>query len=315
MKDHALKIFKGFAGTELAEAIAAGIDLSVADSTIERFPDGEIRVKINEDVRGSDAFIVQSTCPPVNENLMCLLILIDCLVRASAARITAVIPYYGYARQDRKDEGRVPITAKLVANLIATAGADRVLTIDLHAEQIQGFFDIPVDHMYGSNVFLDYLKKKKLYNPVVLAPDIGSSKRALAYAKRLNNGVDIAVVEKRRESATKVVQGHVIGSVEGRDVIIPDDMISTGGSIVGAAELARKQGARDIYLAATHGVLVGRAVEILSKADVSEVLVTDTIPVPPEKRFANLKVLSVAPLLSKTIRHIHENKSVSSLLT
>jgi ribose-phosphate pyrophosphokinase len=314
MRNHVVRIFTGTSNPALAEKVVKELGMELVDTTVERFPDSEIRVKINQDVRGSDAYVIQSTCPPVNDNLMELLILIDCLRRTSAARITAVIPYFGYARQDRKDEGRVPITAKLVANMLTTAGAHRIMTIQLHAEQIQGFFDIPVDHLYGSKVFIDYLKTLDLKDPIVLAPDVGSSKRALAYAKRIGDDVDIAIVEKRRESADTVRAANIIGEVEGRDVVIPDDMISTGGSIVEATRLAKKLGAKKIYIAATHGVLVGPAKERLSKAPVEKVLVTDTIPIGEEKRFDTLKVLSVAPLLAKAITHVHENRSVSILI-
>jgi ribose-phosphate pyrophosphokinase len=281
---------------------------------IGNFPDSEISCKIDEDVRGRDVFIIQPTCPPVNDNLMELLIMIDSFMRASADRITAVIPYFGYARQDRKDEGRVPITAKLVANLIMRAGANRVLTMDLHAAQIQGFFDIPTDHLYAAPVIDDYIKTMNLDEEdlVVVSPDEGSIKRALAHMTRL--GGHLAIIDKRRSSAENTRQAHVIGSeIEGKTALIFDDMISTGSSICGAAQVMRDAGARQVYLAATHGLLVGGAIERLQNAPIDQLLITDTIPLSSDKVIPKIKVLSVAPLLGEAIKRIHSNESVSRL--
>ena len=271
-------------------------------------------VRIDEDVRGRDIYVVQPTCPPVNENLMELLILLDAFKRASATRITAVLPYYGYARQDRKDVGRVPITAKLAADLISTAGADRVLTLDLHAAQIQGFFDIPVDHLYASPVICDFVRSLRIPSQelVVLSPDEGSVKKALMYQKKI--GGAIAIVDKRRSSATEVKQANLIGaSVSGKVVVIFDDMISTAGTLVGAAHVARGEGAREVYACATHGVLCGDAISRLRDAPIKQIVVTDSIPIPPNKQLPNLLVLSVAPLLGDAIKRIHLNESVSKL--
>jgi ribose-phosphate pyrophosphokinase len=282
--------------------------------TIGNFPDSEISCKVDEDIRGRDVFLVQPTCPPVNENLMELLIMIESCKRASAERITAVVPYFGYARQDRKDEGRVPITAKLVANIITRAGADRVLAMDLHAAQIQGFFDVPVDHLYAAPVLNEYFLEQG-FNPkdvVVVSPDEGSIKRALGHAERL--GGNLAIVDKRRADAEHTRQENVIGvSVEGKIAIMFDDMISTAGSICGAAQVLNQRGARKIYVAATHGVLCGPAIERLDKSPVAEVVITDTIPLQRERMVAKIKVLSVAPLLGEAIKRIHRNESVSRL--
>ncbi|MEZ0228216.1 MAG: ribose-phosphate diphosphokinase, partial [Planctomycetota bacterium] len=274
-----------------------------------RFPDGETSVKIQSDVRGADVFIVQSTCAPVNDHLMEVLIMSDALKRASAARITAVIPYFGYARQDRKDEGRVPISAKLTANLIQAAGVQRVLTIDLHAAQIQGFFDIPLDHLYAMRVFAKYVRKLELGDLVVASPDVGGMKTAWSYAKRF--GARLAVVEKRRTSAENVEVGFVIGDVEGKNVILVDDLIATGGTIAKAAKLLREKGAKEVYIMATHAVFCGRAIEKLREAPVKEIIVTDTIPV--TAAIERLNVLSVAELLGEAVHRIHTNKSVSLL--
>jgi ribose-phosphate pyrophosphokinase len=278
------------------------------------FPDGEISCKIDEDVRGRDVFLLQPTCPPVNENLMELLIMIESFKRASADRITAVIPYFGYARQDRKDEGRVPITAKLVANLITRAGADRVLAMDLHTAQIQGFFDIPVDHLYALPVIDEHFKAMDLADDdfVVVSPDEGSIKRALAHMSRL--GGHLAIIDKRRSTAERTKQANVIGGkVEGRVALIFDDMISTAGSICGAAEVMHQHGARQVFLAATHGLLVGGAIERLQEAPIDGLILTDTIPLSPEKQIEKLTVLGVAPLLGEAIKRIHRNESVSRL--
>ncbi len=310
-----LKVFSGRANVSLAEKIAQYLGDSLGKLTLMNFPDGEFWARIDEDVRGRDVFIVQSTCHPVNENIMELLILLDCFKRASAARITVVLPYYGYARQDRKAEGRVPITAKLVANLLTSAGAQRVLTLDLHAAQIQGFFDIPVDHLYASPVILDYVRKLN-YSPdelVVLSPDEGSVKRALQYQKKLNS--PMAIVDKRRVSADEVESANLIGaSLEGKVALIFDDMISTAGTVCSAAKIAKTVGkARAVYIFATHGVLCGDAISRLRSAPVEKVVITDTIPLTPEKKLPNIDVLTVAELLADGIKRIHFNQSVSEL--
>jgi ribose-phosphate pyrophosphokinase len=308
-----LRIFSGRAHATLSRQVAEYLGLRLGAILIEDFPDGELHVKIDEDIRGKDVFIIQPTCPPVNQNLMELLIMIDCARRASADRITAVIPYFGYARQDRKDEGRVPITAKLVANLIAQAGTTRVLALDLHAAQIQGFFDVPVDNLTAEPILSRYFGRQKLDNLVVVSPDVGNAKRARQYARRL--GGELAIIDKRRVSGSQVAVSRVIGDVRGKSVLMVDDMISTAGTIVDAAELVKKEGATRILVGATHGVLCGPAVERLGKAPIDEVVVTNTIPVPAETLAAmpKLKVLSVAELVGEAIHRIHSNESVSSL--
>jgi ribose-phosphate pyrophosphokinase len=311
---NSMKLFAGRAHPALAKRICEYLELPLGRAIVGNFPDGEISCKIDEDVRGRDVFIVQPTCPPVNETLMELLIMIESLKRASADRITAVMPYFGYARQDRKDEGRVPITAKLVANLITRAGADRVLAMDLHTAQIQGFFDIPVDHLYAAPVIDEHFKSMGLANDdfVVVSPDEGSIKRALAHMARL--GGHLAIIDKRRSSAEKTKQANVIGGpVEGRTALIFDDMISTAGSICGAAEVMHQYGAKQVYLAATHGLLVGSAIEKLEKAPIDGLILTDTVPISPEKQLSKLTVLGVAPLLGEAIKRIHRNESVSRL--
>jgi ribose-phosphate pyrophosphokinase len=309
-----LKVFSGRANVPLAEKIASCLGDALGKITLDNFPDGEISVKIDEDVRGRDVFIVQPTCPPVNENLMELLIMLDSFKRASAARITAVLPYYGYARQDRKDVGRVPITAKLVANVLTEAGADRVLALDLHAAQIQGFFDIPMDHMHASPVITNYIRSLNVppRDFVILCPDEGSIKRSLVYQKRL--GGAIAIVDKRRSSATETQAANIIGApLEGRTAVIFDDMMSTAGSVVNAASVAHKAGARELYACATHPILCGPAIQRLRESPIKQIVVTDTIPLPAEKQLPNIKVLSVAPLLADAIKRIHFNESVSKL--
>jgi ribose-phosphate pyrophosphokinase len=309
-----LKVFSGRANIPLAEKVARCIGDPLGKVTLTNFPDGEISVRIEEDVRGRDVFVVQPTCPPVNENLMELLIMLDSFRRASAARITAVLPYYGYARQDRKDVGRVPITAKLVANLVTVAGANRVLALDLHAAQIQGFFDIPVDHLHAGPVINEYIRSLNIppRDLVVLSPDEGSIKRALLHQKKL--GGTIAVVDKRRSSATETKQANLIGCpVEGKVAVIFDDMITTAGSVVGAANVAKCNGAQGVYACATHAVLCGPAISRLRDAPIEQVVVTDSIPLPPDKQLPRIKVLSVAPLLAEAIKHIHSNESVSKL--
>ncbi|MHC4222504.1 MAG: ribose-phosphate diphosphokinase [Planctomycetota bacterium] len=306
-----MKVFCGTSGRALSERIAEHLNTRVGEASVTRFADGEIRVKIEEDVRGADIFVVQPTSPPVNDHLLELLLLIDACKRASAERITAVIPYFGYARQDRKDEGRVPISGKLVANMITTAGADRVLAIDLHAAQVQGFFDIPVDHLYAAPVLLRYFRRMQLKDLTVVAPDVGSSKLARGFAKRLEAG--LAIVDKRRVSDSDTEVMTIIGEVKDRNVLIVDDMISTAGSITEAAKAVREMGAKAIYLGATHAVLCGKAMERLSNAPVEQVVVTDTVPVPQEKRAKYLKVLSVARLLGEAVLRIHHAESVSRL--
>jgi ribose-phosphate pyrophosphokinase len=309
-----LKVFSGRANVPLAEKIAQCLGDSLGKATLSNFPDGEILARIDEDVRGRDVFVVQPTCPPVNENLMELLVMLDSFKRASAARITAVLPYYGYARQDRKDQGRVPITAKLVADLITVAGANRVLALDLHAAQIQGFFNIPVDHLHAAPVINEYIRSLNIppRDFVVLSPDEGSIKRTLIHQKKL--GGAIAIVDKRRSSATETKQANVIGStLDNKVAVIFDDMITTAGSAVGAANVAKFNGAREIIACATHGVLCGPAIERLRDAPFRQVVITDSIPLPPNKQLPFIRVLSVAPLLADAIKRIHYNESVSKL--
>jgi ribose-phosphate pyrophosphokinase len=307
---NSLLVFSGNANKPLARKVCDYLSLPLGKLEISRFPDGEIDMKIMEDVRGADVYVIQPTCPPVNENLMELLIMVDCLRRASAERITAVIPYFGYARQDRKAEGRVPISAKLVANVITAAGVNRALAVDLHAAQLQGFFDIPMDHLYAAPVLVEYFRRLELKDLTIVSPDVGGIKMARAYAKRLN--ADLAIVDKRRSGPTETEVMHVIGEVDGRNVILVDDMISTATSITEAARVCRKKGAKDVYICGTHAVFAGKAVEKLQKAPVREVIVTDTIPL-EGKEFPNLKVLSIANLLGEAIRRIHHSESVSSL--
>jgi ribose-phosphate pyrophosphokinase len=309
-----LKVFSGSANPALARRIAECLGDPLGKITLDRFPDGETKVQIEEDVRGRDIFIVQPTCPPVNENLMELLVLIDCFKRASAARITTILPYYGYARQDRKDMGRVPITAKLVANLLTVAGTNRVVALDLHAAQIQGFFDIPMDHLHARPVIQEFVRGLEIPQRdfVVLSPDEGSIKRALAYQKKM--GGSIAIVDKRRSSATETKQANLIGaSLDGKVAMIFDDMISTAGTVVGAAHVAKKNGAREVYVCATHAVLSGEAINRLREAPIKQIVLTDSIPVPPEKQLPNMKILTVSKLLAVAIRRIHLNESVSVL--
>ena len=307
---NSLLVFSGNANRPLAKRMCDYLGIPLGAAELSRFPDGEIDCKILQDVRGGDVYVLQPTCPPVNENLMELLILIDCLRRASAERITAVVPYFGYARQDRKAEGRVPITAKLVANLITAAGATRALAVDLHAHQIQGFFDIPMDHLYAAPVLIKHFRSLQVPDPVVVSPDVGGIKMARAYAKRLNAG--LAICDKRRSGPTEAEIMHVIGDVKNRTVILVDDMISTGTSISEAARTCRAHGAKDVYLCATHPVFSGSASEKVRKAQVLETVVTDTIPM-EGKDPGKLKVLSIAELLGEAIRRIHQAESVSSL--
>ncbi len=311
MSFHRLRVFSGNANPALAKAIVGELGIELGEASIGRFPDGEIDIKVNCDVRGADCFVVQPTCPPVNEHLFELLIMIDCLRRASADRITAVIPYFGYARKDRKDEGRVPITAKLVANLITESGADRVLTVDLHAAQIQGFFDIPVDHLYARPAFLPAFRSLTEEDIVVVSPDVGGVKLCRAYSKSL--GAGLAIVDKRRVSGSETKVEHLVGDVRGKHALIVDDLISTGGSISDAARIVVEHGAADACLAATHGVLCGPAKERLDGAPVQRIFLTDSIPVPEERRPEKLEIVSLAPMLAKAIDSIHKSESVSRL--
>ncbi|MDD5464875.1 MAG: ribose-phosphate pyrophosphokinase [Candidatus Omnitrophica bacterium] len=307
-----LAIFSGNANPELACAICKNLRVKLQDALVGRFSEGEIRVKINENVRGKDVFIVQPTCPPSNDNLMELLIMIDALRRASANRITAVIPYFGYARQDRKDQPRVPITAKLVANLLTVAGANRILTMDLHAGQIQGFFDIPVDHLFSVNVFVDYFSKMDIKDLVAVSPDVGSIKMARAYAKRVS--ADLAIIDKRRVSPEKAEAMHIMGEVEGKNVIIVDDLIATGSSLVEAVGALKKAGAKTIYAAIAHGILSGPAIQRIDQCDgLEKLLISDSVPQAAEKSNPKIQVLSVANLLAEAIKRIHNEESVSCL--
>ena len=305
-----ITLISGQAHRQLSENIAQALDIPLANAHVGRFPDGEIDIKVNVDLRGTDCFILQPTCPPVNDNWIELLLLIDTLRRSSAGRITAVMPYYGYARKDRKDEGRVPISARVLANTVTIGGCDRLVTVDMHAAQIQGFYDIPVDHLYAKPVLLSRLKELEIDNPVIVSPDVGGIKMARGYAKPL--GADLAIVDKRRISGSEIAVEHVIGDVEGRNVVIVDDMISTGGSIVEAANILRKSGAHSIVIVVTHPVFCGPAIERLSNAPIDKVLVTDSIPSGsdwPE----SFETVSIAPLLAKAISNIHRSKSVSVL--
>jgi ribose-phosphate pyrophosphokinase len=307
-----LKIFSGSSNPELAKAVCAYLDITPGSVNIEKFPDGEKVIKLEDDVRGRDCYVVQSTCDRVDEYLMELLIFLDCLRRASARRITAVVPYFGYARQDRKDEGRVPITAKLVANIITTAGADRLISIDLHAAQLQGFFDIPVDHLTGELVLEKHYRGKGINNLTVVSPDVGNMKIASKYASHL--GGDLAIVHKKRKSGSEVEAEEIIGDVEGRNILMCDDIIATAGTICSAAKLVKSRGAKKIYVGATHGVFAGPALERLKEAPIEEIAVTDTIPLTKEAaEMGKIKVLSVSAMLGEAIRRIHRNESVSSL--
>jgi ribose-phosphate pyrophosphokinase len=305
-----LLLLAGTANRPLAEEMAQHLGQPLCAVTLRRFADGEIFVKIDENVRGRDVFIIQPTNPPA-ENMIELLLLIDAARRASAARITAVLPYFGYARQDRKDQPRVAISAKLVANLITEAGADRVLGIDFHSHQVQGFFDIPVDHLYAAPVFVQHYRQKSLHQPVVVAPDVGSAKMARGYAKRLD--ASLAIIDKRRPSANIAEVVNVVGEVEGRDCLIPDDMIDTAGTITEAALALQRLGARRVFAFATHALLSHPAIERLRASPVEEVTVTNTIHVPADRRMEKLKVLSVAGLMAKAIGYEHSNQSVSAL--
>ncbi|MEJ2700878.1 MAG: ribose-phosphate pyrophosphokinase [Sedimentisphaerales bacterium] len=307
-----LKIFTGSSNPALAGDVCKYLRIVLGGAEISTFPDGEKIIRVEDDVRGRDCFVVQSTSAPVSEHLVELLIFLDCLRRASAQRVTAVIPYFGYARQDRKDEGRVPITAKLVANLIATAGANRVLAIDLHAHQLQGFFDIPVDHLTGELVLSSYFRDQKISNLTVVSPDVGNIKIASRYAAHL--GGELAIVHKKRINGNKVEAQKVIGDVRDRNVLMCDDMIATAGTVCSAATLLKEQGAKNVYVGATHGVFASQAMDRLAKAPIDQIVVTDTIPLNENaKKIKGLKVLSVASMLGEAIKRIHRNESVSSL--
>ena len=303
------KIFSGTANVEFSKMVAKYLGIPLSEASIKRFSDGEISVQIGESVRGKDVFIIQPTCAPANINLMELLILTDALKRSSASSITAVVPYFGYARQDRKAAPRVPITAKLVANMMQTAGIDRVVTMDLHAGQIQGFFDIPVDNLYGTIVFLDYVKNKNLKNPIVASPDVGGVARARSLAKSLN--LDMVIVDKRREKANESEVMNIIGDVNGKDVILIDDMIDTAGTIVKAAEVLKNNGATSVMAFCTHPVLSGPAYDRINSGVLDELVTTDTIPLKEQSPY--IKVLTTAPLFGEVIRRVYHDESVNSL--
>jgi ribose-phosphate pyrophosphokinase len=306
-----LKLFSGNANRALAEEIAQYLHVPLSDAEVTRFSDGEIYVQVNENVRGADVFLIQPTCPPVNDTLMELLIMVDAMRRASARRITAVLPYYGYARQDRKVQPRVPISARLVADLLEAAGIDRLLALDLHAGQIQGFFNVPVDHLFAAPVIIDYLGKKDLRDPVIVSPDAGGVERARAIAKRLS--ASLAIIDKRREGPGSAMAMHLIGDVRGKDAVVIDDMIDTAGTLIQAVTALEREGARRILACGVHAVLSGPAVERIGKSPLEEVVVTNSVPVSSEKRAARVTVLSVAPLLGEAIRRIHDEESVSTL--
>jgi len=309
--ERGMEIITGNANPKLAQEICKYLKMPLGDALVTTFSEGEIRVKINKNVRGKDVFIVQSTCSPVNNNLMELLILIDALRRASAKRITAVLPYFGYARQDRKDQPRVPITAKLVANLITSAGVDRILTVDLHAGQIQGFFDIPMDHLYAVNIFVKHIKKIKLKDIVIVSPDVGGIKMARAYAKKFE--APLAIVDKRRISGEDTEAMNILGDIKGKNLIIVDDLVATASSLVEAASALKKQGGKEIYAAITHPVLSGPAIKRVNDSVIKKLFVTNTIPVENGKKHKKIEVLSIAPLLAEAIKRIHNEESVSCL--
>ncbi|MFW6330157.1 MAG: ribose-phosphate diphosphokinase [Gemmatimonadota bacterium] len=305
-----LMLLSGTANRPLAEEIAESLELSLSDATVSRFADGEIFVRLNENARGRDVFIIQPTPPPA-ENVMELLLLVDAAKRASAARVTAVMAYYGYARQDRKDQPRVAIGAKLLANLLVAAGAERVLGIDFHTHQLQGFFDVPVDHLYAAPVLTRYFQQKGLSDVVVVAPDVGAAKMARGFARRID--ASFAIIDKRRPAHNVAEVLNIIGEVEGKRCIVVDDMIDTAGTMTSVIETLKERGAAEIYVAATHPLLSGPAVQRLQDSPVTEVVVTNTLHVPEERRFGKLKVLSVATLLARAIRYTHSNESVSQL--
>jgi len=306
-----MKIFSGSANKELAKKICKELNMPLGNCEVNKFSDGEINVSIDETVRGIDVFIVQPTCTPVNQYIMETLIIIDALKRASVGRVNAVIPYYGYARQDRKTKAREPITAKLVANLLTTAGADRVISMDLHAAQIQGYFDIPVDHLSGASILADYFKDIADENTVVVSPDLGGVTRARTFANLLD--LPIAIIEKRRPKANVSEVMNVIGDINNRNVIIVDDIIDTAGTIAKAASVLKNFGAKKVYACATHGVLSGPAIERINNSELEKFVITDTIPLPPEKKIDKIDVVTVAGLFAEAIRRIHDNESVSTL--
>lgn len=306
-----MKVFSGNANTELAEKICKELGIPLGTCDVSHFSDGEINVNISETVRGIDVFIVQPTCTPVNDNLMETLILIDAVKRASAGRVNAVVPYYGYARQDRKTKAREPITAKLVANLFTTAGADRVISMDLHAAQIQGYFDIPVDHLSGVPILAEYFKDLVDEETVVVSPDLGGVTRARAFANLLD--LPIAIIEKRRPKANVSEVMNVIGDINGKNVILIDDIIDTAGTIAKAASVLKNFGAKKVYGCATHGVLSGPAIERIRDSELEKFIITDTIPLPEDKKIEKIEVVSVAPLFAEAIKRIHDNESVSKL--
>jgi len=306
-----LKIFSGNANPGLAREICTHLDLPPGRANMTTFSDGELYFQIMENVRGRDVFLIQPTCSPVNDNIMELLVMLDAFKRSSAERITAVMPYYGYARQDRKDKPRVPISSKLMADLLTAAGANRILTMDLHAGQIQGFFNIPVDHLFAAPVLIEHIRKRKLRDLTIVSPDAGGVERARAFAKRL--GSDLAVVDKRRESPNHAEVMNIIGRVSGRNVLIVDDMIDTGGTLVNTAVALKKKHAKRILACATHGVLSGPAIERLEHAPLDEIILTNTVPIQESKLLPNMTLLSVGGLLAKAIRSIHEETSVSNL--
>jgi len=311
MNNSPLKLFSGSSNIELAKEIAGYLGTELSGIELKRFKDGEISVKLKDNVRAHDVFIIQSTCNPSNDHIMELLLMIDAAVRASASRITAVIPYFGYARQDRKVEPRVPISAKVVSNIIQVTGADRVLTMDLHADQIQGFFDIPVDNLYASPIAIDYLKSLSLENVVVVSPDAGGVDRARFLAKKLNSS--LAIIDKRRAEANVVDIMNVIGEVKGKNCILIDDIVDTAGSITKAAFALKERGANDVYCLFSHAVLSDNAVDNLRRAEFKEIIFTNSIPLPDHKKLRNMQILSIAPLFGEAIRRIHNGESVSSL--
>jgi ribose-phosphate pyrophosphokinase len=310
-RDRELKVFTGSAHRALGEAIARHLGVPLGRAHLARFSDGEVWFQIQDNVRGADVFVVQPTAPPVNENLMEMLLMLDAFKRSSASRLTAVVPYYGYARQDRKDKPRVPISAKLVADLLSTAGSDRILTMDLHAAQIQGFFDIPVDHLFAAPVIMDYVMSLNLPDLTVVSPDAGGVERARAYAKRLDAA--LAIVDKRRDQPNVAEVHNVIGDVEGRTALIVDDIVDTGGTLAKVAEAIKAAGAREVLASSSHAVLSGDAIQRMERSPLSKLIVTDSIPLAPEKRIDKIVVLPIAELLAKAIRNIHEETSVTSL--
>jgi ribose-phosphate pyrophosphokinase len=307
-----IKLFSGGSNRALAHEISNALEVPLAELTIFRFSDGEIGVRIDESVRGEDVFVIQPTCPPVNENLMELLVIVDALRRASADRITAVIPYFGYARQDRKIRPREPISAKLVANLLTAAGCQRILSVDLHAGQIWGFFDIPLDHLPARMILGDYIARKELENLVIVSPDVGGVPRAREFAKQL--GAPIAIIDKRRDKPNQVKEiVHVIGKVHRKTAIIVDDIVDTAGTLTLGAQALLKRGVTDVYACATHALLSGPAIQRIASSPIQELIVTNTIPLPPEKQSGKITILSVAPLLAEAIRRVNQDRSVSQL--